>query len=83
MSPERITRQDDERLYQPRIHSRRIRELYRIGQETGEPITVLVDQAIADFVEAYPDSASEPIQAPKSPAGTAIDPRADASSDTP
>ena len=56
MTPERITRHDDERLYQPRIHSRRIRELHRIAQETGEPMTVLVDQAIADFVEAYPYS---------------------------
>ena len=66
MSPERITRQDDERLYQPRIHSRRIRELYRIGQETGEPITVLVDQAIADFIEAYPLGAA-PAEAEEGP----------------
>ena len=66
MSPERITRQDDERLYQPRIHSRRIRELYRIGQETGEPITVLVDQAIADFIETYPHSAAEAEEGPRS-----------------
>ena len=66
MSPERITRQDDERLYQPRIHSRRIRELYRIGQETGEPITVLVDQAIADFIEAYPLGAAEAEESPRS-----------------
>ena len=53
MSPERIERRDDERLYQPRIHSRRIRDLYRIGQETGQPMTVLVDQAIAEFVDAH------------------------------
>ena len=66
MSPERITRQDDERLYQPRIHSRRIRELYRIGQETGEPITVLVDQAIADFIEACPHGAPEAEEGPLS-----------------
>ena len=51
MTPERINRSDDERLYQPRIHSRRIRELYRIKTETGDPITVLVDKALADFVE--------------------------------
>jgi hypothetical protein len=51
MTPERINRSDDERLYQPRIHSRRIRELYQIKTETGDPITVLVDKALADFVE--------------------------------
>ena len=51
MTPERVSRSDDERLYQPRIHSRRIRELYRIKTETGDPITVLVDKALAEFVE--------------------------------
>jgi hypothetical protein len=51
MSPERLSRSDDERLYQPRIHSRWIRELYRIRAETGEPMTVLVDRALAEFVE--------------------------------
>ena len=48
---ERVRRDDDERLYQPGIHSRWIRELYRIGQRTGLPITVLVDKAIQQFVE--------------------------------
>jgi len=51
MTPERIRRYDDERLYQPRIHSRRIRELHRISEETGEPMTVLVDQALQEFIE--------------------------------
>lgn len=51
MTPERVSRSDDEKLYQPRIHSRRIRELYRIRLETGDPITLLVDTAIAEFVE--------------------------------
>jgi hypothetical protein len=51
MTPERISRSDDEKLYQPRIHSRRIRELYRIRGETGDPMTVLVDTALAEFVE--------------------------------
>ena len=51
MTPERIRRYDDERLYQPRIHSRRIRELHRISEETGEPMTVLVDQALRDFIK--------------------------------
>jgi hypothetical protein len=51
MTPERIRRHDDERLYQPRIHSRRIRELYRISKKTGEAITVLVDRALQEFIE--------------------------------
>jgi hypothetical protein len=56
MTPERIRRHDDERLYQPRIHSRRIRELYRISEEIGEPMTVLVDQALQEFVERHRSS---------------------------
>ena len=51
MTPERITRHDDERLYQPKIHSRRIRELHRISEETGESMTVLVDPALREFIE--------------------------------
>ena len=51
MIPERIKRHDDERLYQPRIHSRRIRELNRISEETGEPMTVLVVQVLQEFIE--------------------------------
>jgi hypothetical protein len=56
MSPERVPRGDDEGLYQPRIHSRWIRELYRIKLETGEPITVLVERALAEFVERRRDA---------------------------
>ena len=59
MTLERIRRYDDERLYQPRIHSRRIRELHRISEETGEPMTVLVDQAVSQFIEQY-ESRSKP-----------------------
>ena len=49
----RIDRKDDEFLYQPRIHSERIRALYRLKQETGKPMTVLLDQAIQDFAASY------------------------------
>ena len=48
---ERIDRQADEKLYQPKIHSQRIRELYILKVVTGLPMTVLVDQAIRDFIE--------------------------------
>ena len=73
MTPERIRRHDDEHLYQPRIHSRRIKELYKISQGTGEPMTVLVDQAIADFIEIHAQSDLE------APTTTATDPRGRAS----
>ena len=53
MTPERIRRTDDEKLYQPRIHSQRIRALYQIKTETGEPITVLVDRALGEFVDRH------------------------------
>jgi hypothetical protein len=49
----RIDRKDDESLYQPQIHSKRIRALYQLKQVTGKPMTVLVDQAIRDLTESY------------------------------
>ena len=49
----RIGRKNDENLYQPKIHSERIRSLYRLKQETGKPMTVLLDQAIHDFAASY------------------------------
>ena len=55
---ERVSRHDDEGLYQPKIHSRWIRELYAIGQETGIPITVLLDQALREFVIRHGSSQS-------------------------
>jgi hypothetical protein len=44
---------DDERLYQPRIHSRRIRELHSISEITGQPMTLIVDIALRRFTENY------------------------------
>lgn len=49
----RVRRVDDETVYQPRIHSSRIRELYLIKEATGIPMTVLLDRAIADLLESY------------------------------
>jgi hypothetical protein len=50
---ERIDRSNDENLYQPKIHSERIRVLYQLKQVTGKPMTVLVDQAIREFAASY------------------------------
>ncbi len=49
----RIDRKGDESLYQPKIHSDRIRTLYGLKKETGKPMTVLLDQAIHDLAERY------------------------------
>ena len=49
----RIDRKDDESLYQPKIHSERVRALYQLKQATGKPMTVLLDQAIRDLAENY------------------------------
>src|SRR5687768_10385480 len=49
----RIDRKNDEALYQPKIHSDRIRTLYRLKQETGKPMTVLLDQAIHELAERH------------------------------
>jgi len=49
----RIDRRNDESLYQPKVHSDRIRELYNLKQATGKPMTVLLDQAIRDLAANY------------------------------
>jgi hypothetical protein len=49
----RIDRKDDESLYQPKIHSERIRTLYQLKQATGKPMTVLLDQAVSDLAANY------------------------------
>ena len=56
---ERINRQGDENLYQPKIHSDRIRSLYQIKLVTGIPLTVLVDMAIMKFLEEQQRQISE------------------------
>lgn len=48
---ERISRKDDENLYQPKIHSKRIRELHALSVETGQPMTVLIDIILRRFLE--------------------------------
>lgn len=49
---QRMSWQDHEQgIYQPLIHSLRIRELHEIVVLTGEPMTVLLDMAIREFYE--------------------------------
>jgi uncharacterized protein YpbB len=49
----RIDRKNDESLYQPKVHSDRIKELYNLKQATGMPMTVLLDQAIRELAKNY------------------------------
>lgn len=57
----RISRKDDERSFQPKIHSKRIRTLFSLKEETGKPMTVLVDEAIRELAESYrTDNLEEP-----------------------
>ncbi|MDD4987128.1 MAG: hypothetical protein PHQ43_15430 [Dehalococcoidales bacterium] len=53
MTPERVNRLDDEGLYQPRLHSRWIRQLHLISQQLGEPMTIVLEQAVREYVERY------------------------------
>lgn len=50
---ERINRGDDENLYQPKIHNKRIRSLYQISEDKNLPMTILVDLAIKEYLENY------------------------------
>ena len=60
MTPERMDWTDDERLYQPRIHSRHIRALHRICEEMQEPMTVLLDRALGEFVRGHGGNQTSP-----------------------
>lgn len=40
----------DEKLYQPRIHSQRIRELHKVSEQVGLPMTVVLDLLIRKYV---------------------------------
>jgi hypothetical protein len=50
---ERINRRADEKIYQPKIHSSLIHEIYKIGERTGQPMTVIIDQAIREYLGKY------------------------------
>lgn len=50
---ERINRKTDQKIYQPRIHSERIRELHVVKEITKRPMTVLVDEALALYLSTF------------------------------
>lgn len=58
---ERMSWKDDERLYNPRIHSQRIRELHALSVETGQPMTYLVDMILRRYYEENSQIPSPPL----------------------
>ena len=60
---ERINRQADERIYQPKIHSNLIREIYKISEATGIPMTEILDQAIREYYGKYETNGNQNGQA--------------------
>ena len=57
---ETISRKDDEKyVYQPKIHIDRIKALYLIKEQTGIPMTVLLDRAIAEYMANFDELGKE------------------------
>lgn len=50
---ERINRKTDHKIYQPRIHSKRIRELRVVREFTHRPMTVILDEAISFYLSTF------------------------------
>ena len=48
----RIDRSDDENLYQPKLHSKRVRELHEVSQRLEIPMTVVLDRAVEIYLES-------------------------------
>lgn len=47
---------DDERLYQPRLAGKRVRELHKIAEDTGKPMTRVLDDLVSRGVEEHNES---------------------------
>jgi hypothetical protein len=56
---ERINRKDDRRVYQPKIHVKRIHQLHELSVVTGKPQTVLVEEALAQYLAQLPEAREE------------------------
>lgn len=56
---ERMCRKDDENLYSPKIHSKRVRELHELSVILKVPMTVIVDQAIEEYITRVKEKLEE------------------------
>jgi len=50
---ERINRQGDKKVYQPQLHSKRVKDLHFIKEKTGEPMTIHLDRAVCEYTRNY------------------------------
>jgi hypothetical protein len=50
---EKINRQHDKRVYQPKLHVTRVHDLHELKEQTGTPMTVHLDRAVREYVENY------------------------------
>lgn len=57
---ERINRKGDECLYQPRLHSTRIRALHLIAVDEQKPMTAILDGIVARGVKEYNGNMEKP-----------------------
>ena len=50
---EKINRRDDKRIYQPALHSDRVIDLYLLKGKVHKPMTVILDNAVKEYVQNY------------------------------
>ena len=50
---ERIARKGDKKVYQPQLHSQRIKELHLLKEMTCKPMTIHLDLAVREYVRNY------------------------------
>lgn len=54
---ERISRKDDRRVYQPRVHADLIHRLYLLKCSNGLPMTTLLAEALTKYLDEAEDQA--------------------------
>jgi hypothetical protein len=47
---ERISRANDKPCYQPKLHAELVHQLWRVKEETGTPMTVLITNAVRAYL---------------------------------
>jgi hypothetical protein len=59
---ERISRQGDENLYQPKLHSTRIRQLHLMAVNEQKPMTRILDTLVERGVREYNNNMAETLE---------------------
>ncbi len=63
---ERVVRKDDEVVYQPKLHSRLVHELYLISQKKGIPMTLALQEAVVEYITKEKECVTH-VQPPQTP----------------